>query len=156
MTQEQLKFEHWDRVVEACSLAIRHAALLADPAMQRFVEEIIAKDDPKKIRDRKGNASGVDMGLLLALERLSKLRTTNAWVNQRNYFDLLVCCWCEVAEQRDKELRNWERLVLKEAEQAYHAEVVMPLIQQSFETLWAAQAELKKSARNSGLATVSQ
>jgi hypothetical protein len=144
--QEQLKHEHRDRVVSACALAIRHAALLLSPAMQKYADEVIRNDDPWKHHGRKPQARGPELSLISALEKLSDLRKTHAWVRQGHYIGLLTDCWCGVAERRDNELRNRDGS-LGLAEQEYQQTVVKPLIQQSFETLWAAQAELKKSAR---------
>jgi hypothetical protein len=159
--QEQLKYEHRDRVVDACALAIRHAALLLSPEMQAFADEIILKDNPQKIGQRKREAHGVDLRLIYALERLSRLRRTEAWVSQRHYLDLLTACWCGVAEEMDRQRfregkREGEGDALRVAEQAYQQTVVKPLIEASFRTMWDEQDKLKKSAKNFGLTTVSQ
>jgi hypothetical protein len=142
--QEQLKYAHRDRVVDACALAIRHAALLLSPSMQKLADELL-KDDPRKLQARKREAVGADLSLILALEKLFRLRTTNAWVAQHHYIGLLTDCWVGVAERRDRELRNDGSLGL--AEQEYQQTVVKPMIQRSFETLWAAQADLKKQQK---------
>jgi hypothetical protein len=145
--QEQLKFEHRDRVVDACGLAIKHAALLLSPAMQQYADEIIRNNDPWKRQCKKPQAHGSELSLLYALKNLSSLRKTNAWVSQRHYIGVLHLCWCGVAELRDKELRNLDGS-LGLAEQEFQQTVVKPLIQKSFETLWAAQAALKKSRKS--------
>jgi hypothetical protein len=143
--QEQLKHAHRDRVVEACSLAIRHAALLLSPSMQQLADELILKDDPRKLQARKREAVGADLSLILALERLSGLRKTQAWMRQGHYIGLLTDCWCGVAEGLDRQsFRRGKRWVgedgpLALGEKSYQKEVVMPLIEQSFRTMWDGQ-----------------
>jgi hypothetical protein len=149
--QERLKFEHRGRVVDACSLAIRHVALLLSPSMQKYAEEIIRNDDPWKRQCQKPQAHGSELSLIYALEKLSALRKTHAGVAQHHYIGLLTDCWVGVAERRDKELRNLDgRLGI--AEQAYQQTVVKPLIQRSFEVLWEEQAKLKKKNKTGGVA----
>lgn len=151
--QEQLKFEHRDRVADACALAIRHTALLLSPAMQKYADEIILNDDPWKRHGQKPQAHGPELSLIYALEKLSDLRKTHAWVRQGNYIDLLTACWCGVAEGLDRQSfrdgKRWEGEdgPMALAEKGYQKEVVMPLIEGSFEKLWAAQAALKKQKK---------
>jgi hypothetical protein len=150
MTNEELKHAHRDRVVDACALAIRHAALLLSAEMRQFADEIILKDDPRKLQARKRQALSADLSLIYALEKLSGLRKTHAWVAQHHYIGLLHLCWCGVAELRDKELRNLDGL-LGLAEHEYQEKVVKHLIQRSFETLWEEQAKLKKKNKSESL-----
>ena len=150
--QEELKWDHRLRVTQACTLAVIHASALLSQSMQEFVDDLTKRLDREadctvKInRLKRGLAKSCpDFQILRALEKLLKLAYTERWVGQRDYFDLLILCWNGVAENIDR--KNNGDGSLPAAERAYQKQVVVPLIEASFRTLWAAQADLKKSAR---------
>jgi hypothetical protein len=162
---------HCKRVADACGLAIKHVALLLRPSTQKLVDEILVdgptrrKQSLAKIKSRIEHMElegdymrpcDAEIGLLRALEFLvSRLWNDSVWWTRR-YTSLLCDCWNGVAEPIDRQ--NWRRGMhwegedgpLVAAEKTYHREVVIPLIEQSFRTLWNQQDELKKSAKNLG------
>jgi hypothetical protein len=169
--------EHCKRVADACGLAIKHAALLLRPSTQKFVDEILA-DGPTRRRQSLAKIKGrmehtehlegdymkpcdAEIGLLRALEFLvSRLWNDSVWWTRR-YTSLLCDCWNGVAEPLDRQ--NWRRGMhwdgedgpLVVGEKKYHREVVIPLVEESFRTMWDKQDELKKSAKNFGSETES-
>jgi hypothetical protein len=163
MTAQEIKNEHRDRVVHACRLAISHAALLCE-SMREFIEEVTGEDAlsrPEttlvKIKNAKRKAESgtrVELNLLLAVEKLYRLKAKQTWIIGSEFQGLLLTCWNGVAEVLDRENEakyhtRWDGYSgpLTVGEQKYHEEIVLPLIQQSFQTARAAEKELRDSKK---------
>jgi len=152
MTDQQIKSEHRDRVVHACRLAINHAALLCG-AMQGFVERLTSDeafgrpDSLVKIEDCKLGLDSAELHLILAVEKLYKIHRKKKQVDHHHYNDLLVLLWNGVGDRLDR--RNGAGLngPLQSGEQKYQNEIVMPLIQKSFEIFKAAQRNLRNESK---------
>jgi hypothetical protein len=164
MDRKQINLEHRERIVHACSLAINHAALLCE-SMREFVEEVTTEDALSraeislvKIKNAKRELENagrrVELNLLLAVEKLYRLHGKQISVSGRDFQDLLLLCWNAVAEVLDRQNEAkyhtiWDGYSgpLTVGEQKYHEEVVMPLIQQSFERLRIEEKEMKNELK---------
>ena len=152
MTDQQIKDEHRVRVVHACRLAVNHAALLCG-AMTDFVERLTSEealnrpDSRVKIEECKYKLDSAELHLILAVEKLYSLQRTKKAVDRHHYAELLTLCWSGVGDCLDR--RNDGDLggPLQSGEQRYQNEVVLPLIQESFEIFKAAQRNLRNEAK---------
>jgi hypothetical protein len=153
MNQDSLKLEHCQRVSHACERALQHASFLLDASMQDFVNEILARGPThmdsclREIKKREG-ASLPERRLLEGLRIVvSRLWRGDVWLCRGHYETVLAACWSGVAEEIDR--ANGERLdgPLQVAEQAYQRDFVLPIIEESFKTMWAAQEEISKELK---------
>jgi hypothetical protein len=133
-------------------MAIQHTALLC-PSLSEFVAEITTEDalrraDFKKIRERK-HLTKAEHNLLLAVEKLYSIHSSNAWIVSRDFEGILFLLWHGVAEVCD--LENFAKGAyfsgdgpLQEEEQRHQSAVTRPMIQSACEEMWERAKEVKK------------
>jgi hypothetical protein len=153
MNQDNLKLEHCQRVSHACGLAVRHASLLLGASMQEFVSGIIDVGPSRidhclrEINKRQGS-SARERRLLEALRVLvARLWKGDVWLCRRHFEEVLCGCTYGVADLIDRANNEGFDGPAQVAEQAFQRDFVLPIIEESFKTLWAAQAEIAKAAK---------
>jgi hypothetical protein len=153
---EDYNVAHCRRVADACGLAIKHASQLLGEPTQAFVDEILTDPGPHRIASclaqitQRQPATNAETSLLVALKIVvNKLWKYEPAVTRHHFPRVLLICWNSIGEQLDREaFRQGERWdggngPRQTGEMAYHDEVITPMIQRSFETLWKEQAKLK-------------
>ena len=145
-----LKLEHCQRVSHACESAVRHASLLLDQSTRDFVSRIINLGPSQRgvclreITKREGSTV-LERRMLEALRILvDKLWQGNLWVSRSHFEEVLVRCRMSIPEKVDALNGAGFDGPAVVAETEYQRDFVLPIIEESFKTLWAEQAQERK------------
>jgi hypothetical protein len=146
-----LKLEHCQRVSHAVELAITHAALSLSESAQAFVNEVLvdrrSESCLREISKRQSQAGTPERRLMEALKILvSHLWKNNAWISRGHYEEALLLC-LGVAEKVDQINGAGLDGPAHTMATAYHRDYVLPIIEESFKTMWAAQEEISKALK---------
>jgi hypothetical protein len=147
---ENRGFEHCQRVSHACGLAVRHASLLLGAPMQEFVSGIIDLGPSRidhclrEINKRQGG-SAPERRLLEALRVLvARVWKGDLWLCRRHFEEVLSGCTYGVADLIDRANNEGFDGPAQTAEMNYQRDFILPIIEESFKTLWAAEKEERK------------
>jgi hypothetical protein len=126
---------------------------MLDQSVQEFVKTILDLG-PSRIEhclreiSKRGGGSKPERRLLEALRVLvARLWKNDIWLCRRHFEEVLSGCTYGVADLIDRANNEGFDGPAQVAERAFQRDFVLPIIEESFKTLWAAQAEIAKAAK---------